>query len=277
MAYQNELETWFTGLPSQVQDVFNFAYTPIDSMLKSVAGDPDDLVRAGSVYTAVGPQVTAAGSDVSQQAGQLAGYWTGAAHDAFVKHIAQLQQTLTSLGTAIGDTDQILQAGAQAAVDGANTIVDIVVTAVEFAVSTLALSLALSVLSFGTSLAAWFAEQAANVALTLSRVAQVVEKVAVVLEKIAQVLEEIAEVLKTVAQILKNMKEFVTSVKMLPKGLSADALGTFAGEKLWKYIINKGVNALPGPNTPSGISGLKHLVGDLGGLDGDVDKAQAVG
>ena len=101
MAYQNELESWYTGLPSQVQEAFNWAYDPIDSMLKSVAGDPDDLVRAGAVYAGIGPQICTIGTTVQQEAGALAGHWSGDAYNAFVQKIADLHSALPAIVAGI--------------------------------------------------------------------------------------------------------------------------------------------------------------------------------
>ena len=277
MAYQNELETWWAGMPSEIRSVFGFAYDKADELLHYVAGDPDDLVRAGSVYANIGPQITQLGQTMQSDAASLGGSWEGEAYKSFKAKVDQLEQTLKATGDATAATDQILQAAAQAAVDGANTICDIVVTVIEFALGTLAIAAATAIISLGASMAAWAATELADAALALSRVLEVVGKVAQVLEKVAEVLQKIAKVLEEIAKIFMDWAKFVKGLKLLPKAWTADGVGEYVSDRIMKTLIGK-IDGLVGvPQLPSAITkGVPGVVGDVGDLNDDVTRAQAV-
>lgn len=278
MAYQNELESWWAGLPGPVQSVFGFAYDKADELLHAVAGDPDDLARAGSVYAQIGGQIGTLGGQVQADAAGLNAAWQGEAFDAFKSKVDQLQQAMKDTGTATAQTQEILEAAAQAAVDGANTIVDIVVTVIEFALGTLALAAATALVSFGASMAAWVAEEAAQAAIALSRVLAVVEKVAQVLIKVAEVLEKIAKVLRTIAEMFMEWAKFVKGLKLLPKAWTADGVGAYVSDRVMKALINQADHLVGMPTMPSPFTkGIPSVVSDTGDLSDDVHKAESVG
>lgn len=278
MPYQNELETWWAGMPGEIQSVFGFAYDKADELLKAVAGDPDDLVRAGSVYASIGPQITDLGTQVQSDAAALAPSWKGDAYTEFKAKIDQLQQTMKACGESTAQTDQILQAAAQAAVDGANTIVDIVVTVIEFALGTLVLAAATALISFGATMAAWVAEQLAAAAEALSEILSVVARVAQVLEKVAEVLRKIQVILEQISQIFMDWAKFVKGLKLLPKTFTADGVGEYVSSRIIKQLITKVDHLLGVPTLPSGITkGAPSVVGDVGNLNQDVHTAENAG
>lgn len=277
MVYQNELETWWAGLPGELQSAFGWAYREVDGWLKAVAGDPDDLARAGAVYASVGPQISNIGQVMTSDASALGAAWTGDGYSAFRSKITELVKSIDAAGTATGQTDQIMQAAAQAAVDGANTIVDLVVTAIEFLLGTLALAAATALFSFGASLAAWFAEATATAAETLAEVLNVVARVAQVLEKVAEVLREIASVLRTIAEIFMDWAKFIKGLTLLPKAWTAEGVGEYVSDRVMKFLITKVDGVVGLPTLPSGITkGAPSVVGDVGDLHDDVTRATSV-
>lgn len=278
MAYENKLETWWHGLPGEVQSVFGFAFDGVNGMLEAVAGDPDDLVRAGSVYLTLGPQITQIGTQLESDAKALGMSWQGDAFGAFVQKIDQLKTQLKNCGEATAATDEILRAAAQAAVDGANMIIDIFVTVIEFAIGSLVLALATSVISFGASMAAWVATQAAQAAMALSRVAAITAKVAQILVRVAEILQKIARILRTIAQMFKDWSAMVRAMKALPSSFTKAGIGAYISDQIVKMLITKATAATGVPLVPSGVtSGLPSIAGDLGDLHGDVQDAQSAG
>jgi uncharacterized protein YukE len=278
MAYQNELETWWTGLPSEIQSVFGFAFDQADEWLKAVAGDPDDLARAGAVYASLGPQITQIGTTLKSDAASLGAAWDGEAYTAFKAKVDQLEQTIKSSGESTAQTDQILRAAAQAAVDGANAIVDIVVTVIEFALGTLVIAAATAIISLGASMAAWVAEELAEAAIAIERILAIVGKVAQVLEKVAEVLQKIAKILRTIAEIFMDWAKFVKGLKLLPKAYTADGIGLYISERIEKLLIGKVDSLIGVPILPSGFThGAPSVVGDVGDLSDDVHAAENAG
>ncbi|MDQ2750264.1 MAG: WXG100 family type VII secretion target [Actinomycetota bacterium] len=276
MAYDNRLETWWAGMPAEIRSVFNPLYEKADELLKAVAGDPADLMRAGAVYAALGPQLSGIGTAIKNDAGALSAGWHGDAYDQFKAKVDRLEQVTKSTGDATTQTQEILTAAAQAAVDGANTIVDIVVMVIEFALGTLAIAAATAIISLGTSMAAWVAAQLAEGAAALARVLSIVAKVAQVLEKVAEILTKISKILKTIAEIFMDWAKFVKGLTLLPKTFDSAGLGLYAQERIMKLLIGKIDNVVGVPTLPSGIThGLPDVVGDVGGLANDVDAAQA--
>lgn len=275
MACDNRLETWWAGLPGEIQSVFGFAYDKADELLHAVAGDPDDLVRAGSVYARIGPQISALGGDVQADAHSLSAAWKGDSYTAFVARIDNLEQNMEAAADLTASTQEILNAAAQAAVDGANIIVDIVVTVIEFALGTLAIAAATAIISFGASMAAWVATELAEAAMALSRILTVVEKVAEVLLKVAQVLEKIAAILREIATIFMEWAKFVKGLKLLPQAWTADGVGLYISERIEKILIGKVDNLVGVPTLPSPFSkGIPSVVGDTGDLNVDVTRAE---
>lgn len=278
MAYENELETWWAGMPGPIQDAFGFAYNKADELLKAVAGDPQDLARAGGVYANIGNQITNLGSTVQSDANSLAGAWEGQAYTNFKSKVDTLQQAMKSCGGATAQTQEILNAAAQAAVDGANTIVDIVVTVIEFALGTLALAAATAIVSLGASMAAWMAEQLASAAEALAEIMQVVTKVAQVLEKVAEILTKISKLLEEIAKIFMEWAKFVKGLKLLPKAWTADGVGQYVSDRVMKALINEADHLVGMPTMPSGITkGLPSVGHDVGDLNDDVHQAENVG
>ena len=276
MAYQNELETWWAGMPSEIRSVFGFAYDKADELLHYVAGDPDDLARAGGVYASLGPQITQLGQTLQSDAAALGGSWEGDAYKGFKAKIDQLEQTMKATGEHRRDRSDPAGRGAGGGRRREHHLRHRR-TVIEFALGTLAIAAATAIISFGASMAAWAATELADAALALSRVLEVVGKVAQVLEKVAEVLQKIAKVLEEIAKIFMDWAKFVKSLKLLPKAWTADGVGEYVSDRIMKTLIGK-IDGLVGvPQLPSAITkGVPGVVGDVGDLNDDVNRAQAV-
>jgi uncharacterized protein YukE len=275
MAYENKLETWWASLPGEVQSVFGGWFETVNGWIEAVAGDPDDLVRAGVVYAELGPQVTELGGRMLADAQSLNASWEGVAYQSFLTRVTDLEASMRATGEAIAGTQEILNAAAQAAVDGANLIIDIVVMVIEFALYSLAVAAATAIISLGASLAAWAATQLANAAMALSRILAVVQKVAVILQKVAQVLKTIAAILSRIAKLFMSWAKWIRSLPLLPQGVSPTALATYSGQKVLVGLIAKIDGLLGVPTLPSGVThGIPNVVdsgGDLANSTQNVD------
>ncbi len=247
--YSNELEQTFNSLPGWVQSPLRPIYDKMDEGLKWVAGNPDDLLKAGQAYVALGTQVQKLAQQQQTDRGKLSGRWTGDAYEAFSRKMQEVEQNLGKLGEATGKTNEILEAGAEACVEGANMIIDIIVMVLSLILSELAINLALSVLTFGASLLAEVAEFIATALSGLARVLQVVEKVATVLEKVAQIFQKIASIFKEIKSILEMIKELLAVLKDLKKGAKGlEKLGWFAAHAGGKAAVAKGIQYGSGGN-----------------------------
>ena len=274
MAYDNELETWWHSLPGEIQSAFGFAFNWANDGLKAVAGDPDDLVRAGGVYANLGPQIVTIGENLKSDATALNADWTGDAFDAFAAKIDQLTQTVKNAGDMTTSTQEVLEAGAQGAVDGANAIIDLVKTIIEFLIGTLVLALATSIISLGASMAAWFAEAAAEGAIACTEITGIMTRVGQVLIKIASILEKIAKILREISALFKDWTAMIRAMKAFPTFTKA-GLGSYASQQVEKFLMTKTVNLIGVPTVPSGVTdGIPSVGGDLGDLHQDVEDAQ---
>jgi WXG100 family type VII secretion target len=261
-AYQNELESAFGQLPGWLQSPLRPIFDKFDEGLQWVAGDPDDLLRAGQVYVQLGRQIQQLTEQQRQDRAKLAGAWAGDSYEAFTGKMQQIEQQLTTLSQATTKTQEVLQAAAQACVEGANMIIEIVVALIMWLVSTIVVNAALSVLTFGLSLAAEVAEAVAGALSSLARVLSCIEKVAQVLEKIAQVLKKIAKIIKEIVQLLKDLEGLLKELKdwsKAPKLLKAPA----------DWALRKGVNGAVNAGVSKGASVV------TGGLDSPPGKGGA--
>jgi uncharacterized protein YukE len=276
VAYDNRLETWWAGMPGEVRSVFNPVYEKADELLHAVAGDPDDLMRAGAVYATLGPQISEIGTAIKNDAGSLSSGWHGTAFDTFKAKVDRLEKVTKSTGDATTQTLEILRVAVQAAVDGANVIVDIVVTVIEFALGTLVIAAATALISLGASMAAWVVAQLAEGAAALARILSTVAKVAQVLEKVAEILTKISKILKSIGEIFMEWAKFVKSLKLLPGSFDSAGIGLYTQERIMKMLIGKIDNLIGVPTLPSGAThGLPDVIGDIPDLAHDVNAAQA--
>ncbi|MDR1999640.1 MAG: hypothetical protein LBQ06_06835 [Frankiaceae bacterium] len=285
--YRNELEIQFARLPGWLQSPLQAPFQTVDDLLHQVAGDPADLLRAGQVYAALGPRIEQVGADLTNEATAIGPDWQADSYQAFLAKIKDIEQRIAALGQATAQTEQILQAGADAAVQGANAIIDIVVSVIEFIIADIVINVALSVVTFGATLAAGIAEALADVAIALARILKIVDKVAEVLVKIAEILQKIAELLRTLAEVLKGIKAVLEEIKIVLKNakeLGLGKLGQFALRGL-KAGLQTGVRGagnavLPGaPITPGKVGVGRELFNDLNAertaVENDIQQAEA--
>lgn len=204
--YVNKLEGWFQSAPGPVQSVLRPVFDPANELLKSVAGDPEDLVRAGQKYVDLSREIIAVAEQEAADRGMLAGAWEGLGYDAFSNRAKDIEERLEAVGEVTASTQEVLEAAAKACVEGANLIIDIIVMLLSFAIATFVIKAALAVFTFGASMAAWVAEQIAAGIAALARITQVVARVAQVLSKIAKVFEQLASVLRKIRDLLKVLR-----------------------------------------------------------------------
>jgi uncharacterized protein YukE len=260
-AYKNELENAFGQLPGWLQSPLRPVFDKFDEALHWVAGNPDDLLRAGQVYVQLGHQIQQFTEQQRQDRAKLAGAWEGDSYEAFTSRMQEIEQGLTNLSQTTTKTQEVLQAAAQACVEGANMIIEIVVALIMWIISTIVVNVALSIFTFGLSLAAEVAEAIAGALASLARVLSVVEKVAQVLEKIAQVLKKIADVIKQIVQLLKRLEGLLKQLKAWSKEPSlfkapvsaAARRAVFSGTNA---AVTQGAGAATGGlDSPPGVGG----------------------
>lgn len=256
--YQNDLQAYWSSLPSEIQSVFGFVYNPVNDALEWVCGDPDDLMTGAAIYSEVGPLVTALSHELATARQAVAGQWQGPDYDAFVLRVTDLEESLLTLGEAVTSTTEILEAASEAAVESADAILSLIKMAIAIALSSLVLSLALSVLTFGASMLAWAAGQVANAALTLSRVAMVTSRMAAFLQRIAALFVRIKDLFLRIKKILEFLADLVKLLRGLSKGTDLFGGSMGWGERLVWMSVHGGVNAagslpinqLPGVQLP---------------------------
>lgn len=215
--YVNKLEGWFQSAPGPVQSVLRPVFDPANELLKSVAGDPEDLVRAGQKYVDLSREIIAVAEQEASDRGMLAGAWEGLGYDAFSNRAKDIEERLEAVGEVTASTQEVLEAAAKACVEGANLIIDIIVMLLSFAIATFVIKAALAVFTFGASMAAWVAEQIAAGITALARIMQVVAKVAQVLQKIAQVFKNLQATLKALAELFRELRLLLKSLDALVK------------------------------------------------------------
>jgi hypothetical protein len=270
--YANKLEQWFSSAPGPVQDVLRPVFNPANDMLKAVAGDPQDLVRAGQRYVDVSREIIAIAERQHTDRQRLEGAWEGDGYQAFTDKAKDIEDKLKVIGEATGKTDEVLKAAAEACVEGANLIIDLIVTLIAFAIGTLIVKLALSVITAGVSMLAWVAEQIAAGIVTLIRVFNVTLQVARVLVQVSRIFKQIETILKGVVTLLKAMKTLLEMLDKLYKTSQGMAkLAAFSGRAGAYATVNATVL---GGNVPLPAGSLYKTGLDAQDAAGHVDDAQ---
>ncbi|GII24757.1 WXG100 family type VII secretion target [Planosporangium mesophilum] len=253
--HANKLESWFSSLPSLVQEVLHEPFDWANGCLKSVAGNPDALMAAAGQYVQIAESVHLVGQQQVQARAALAGQWRGDAYDAFTEKMQHVEEQLAKLAEAIKPVKEVLESGAQACVESANMIIDLVTSLIMFALGTIAVNVALAVISLGTSLAAGVAAVVAKAVDTLAKVARVVEKLAQVLAKVAEIFRKLSQLLKTISQVVKQLLEVLKDGKALAKTAKGwDKLGAMTSSSIQYAATSKGISAATGGtvNIPGG-------------------------
>jgi uncharacterized protein YukE len=176
--YSNELEQTFNSLPGWVQSPLRPIYEKMDEGLKWVAGNPDDLIGAGRSYVTLGSHLKSLSQQQKGDRAKLPGHWSGDAFEAFSSKMEEIEGKIDKLGDATGKTNEVLEAGANACVEGANMIVEIIISALSWLLAEAAINAVLTVLTFGADAVAWLAEAIAKMLQCLADILSVVEKVA---------------------------------------------------------------------------------------------------
>jgi hypothetical protein len=227
------------------------------------------------------------GTDLADEATALGADWKADSYQAFEAKIKDIERQIAALGKATAQTEQILQAGADAAMQGANAIIDIVVSVIEFIIADIVVNVALSFVTFGATLAAAVAEALADVAVALARIFGIVNKVAAVMMKIAEILRKIAELLSTLVEVLKGIEAILARIKVLVENTRNLAQGKLDQLIQWgaKAGLLTGVSdtvneVLPGsPVTPARLGIIGNLVSDLqaehAAVEKDIQQAEA--
>jgi hypothetical protein len=247
-AYANELENWFSSFPSIIQDPIRPIFNAMNEGLKWVAGNPQELVHAGEAYAQLGENVHLLVRQQFADRSALAGHWSGVAYDAFTAKMQDIELKLDLLAESTKKTKELLEAAAQAAVDGANMIIDIIVSVLSLMLAELAINAALAAFTAGASLLALVAEWIAAGVRALSQILRVVGKVAEVLEKLCQLFVKLEKIFKMVASFFRGLKELLAVIKGAKEaatGLPAKA-GWFAAHAGAKFGASKIIDGASG-------------------------------
>jgi hypothetical protein len=264
--YTNELEQQFSRLPGFIQSVLRDPFDWVDGKLKDIAGQPDQLVNAGHAYAGLGRQIQLLGAEEEHdRTSILGGAYSGRSYDAFSAKMAEVEQQISKLGQATGQTQQLLDAAAQACAQSASMIVDIVEGTISFIIQDAVVSGVLSLFTFGAAAAA---VAAAKFAMACEKVGEIIAKLSALLEKLASLLEKIAEICTKVAEYLKRLQQDLKTAKGLEAMLA----------KLQRAGINLGVRAgvgygVDGRTIPGPVGGAAHA--GVGGYQGWKDARNA--
>lgn len=276
-AYSNQLESSFNSLPGWLQAPLRPIYEKMDEGLKWVAGHPEDLVRAGAVYTQLGQQIHQLTQQQTSDRARLSGSWSGDSYDTFTAKMKEVEEKLGKLGDATAKTKDVLEAGAKACVEGANAIIEIIVMVLSILLTEIAINVALSVITFGASLAAAVAEGIATCLSGLARILSVVQRVASILEKIAEIFQKIATIFREIKAFLEAIKELLAALKAWKKGASGlekvVAFGAHAGAKT---AVSKGMQYASGGTIkfPGTVGTGYHAGKDYVDAHGDASDAE---
>jgi uncharacterized protein YukE len=200
-SYTNELERRFYSLPDVVQVALHEPFMWMNDALRQVAGQPQELLAAGWRYVRVAEMVRELGDQQTRDRTDLAAAWSGEAFQSFDARMRSAEAQLADLAAAVRSTNELLEAGAQACVEGANMIIEIVSSLIMFALSTLAVNGALAVLTGGATMAAWLAGVTAKTIKAMADVVRVLEKTAVVLRKVVLMLEHLRHQLGSIVSL----------------------------------------------------------------------------
>ncbi len=248
--YTNELEQQFSRLPGFLQSVLRDPFDWVDGVLKGVAGQPDQLVTAGNAYAGLGRQIQQLGAEQEQdRMAILGGAYSGASYKAFSARMAEVEQQISKLCQATGQTQQLLDGAAQACAQSASMIVYIVEGTISFILQDAVVSGVLSLFTFGAAAAAGAAAAMAKFATACEKIGGIVAKLTSVLEKIAALLEKVGQICRTVAGNLaklqmelkraKGLKNLITKAKMERSAINVAVRSTVG------YGIDGG--SIPGP------------------------------
>jgi uncharacterized protein YukE len=248
--YSNELEQQFSRLPGFLQSVLRDPFNWVDGVLKDIAGQPGQLVSAGQAYAGLGQQIQQLGSQQQQDRTSIvSGAYAGASYDAFSAKMIEVEQRISSLGQATGQTQQLLDGAAQACAESASMIVSIVEGTISFILQDAVVSGVLSFFTFGAAAAAGAAVAAAKFATAceevggiVARLTTVLEKIAVLFEKIATICQDVVGRLNELQAVIKGQKgigNLITKAKLARSGINV-AVRSGAG-----YAVDGG--PIPGP------------------------------
>ena len=274
--HANKLETWFSGLPSLVQETLHEPFSWMNDGLKKVSGDPQALMAAAPQYVDIASRVAQLGQQQLTDRNALNGKWSGDAFDAFSSQIDRIDAQIGDLSSAVSQVTGLLEQGAQACVDGANMIIDLVTSLIMFALSLIAVNVALSIITLGTSLAASVALVIARAVQVVAKVARVVEKVAEVLTKVANLFEKLHSILKKVVELLKQLETYLKEAKAAAKAAKgmdrARRYGSFTAQNV---AVGKAIDyGTGGTVAPPGTVGSAYH-GGRDYVDGVVDAGRA--
>ena len=189
--YTNELEQQVSRLPGFLQSVLRDPFDWVDGVLKGVAGQPDQLVSAGRAYAGLGRQSSSLALSRSRTAWRFSAVRTrGRRYKAFSAKMAEVEQQISTLGQATGQTQQLLDSAAQACAQSASMIVYIVEGTISFILQDAVVSGVLSLFTFGAAAAAGAAAALAKFAAACEKIGGIVAKLTSVLEKVAALLEK---------------------------------------------------------------------------------------
>lgn len=256
-AYANELETWFASFPSVLQDPLRPVFDKMNEGLRMVAGDPQQLVATAAVYVAAGDRLQLLVQEQVADRQKLAGHWTGPSYEAFCARMADIEGKLGQVGDATRQTKEILEAAAQAAVDGANLITDLIVTLLTLLLAELAINAALFVLSLGASALAFIAEAIASALVTLSEIFMVVAEVGEVLFQLSQLFTKLAQLFRVLVKFFDALKAMLLALKTLKDASSGMAkVGWFSAHAGGKWAASKVIDGATGGWVPiPGVAG----------------------
>lgn len=260
--YTNELEQQFNRLPGFLQSVLRDPFNWVDGKLKDIAGQPGQLVSAGNLYATLGKQIEQLATEQEQdRTSIIGGAYSGQSYDAFSAKMAEVEQEISKLGQATGQTQQLLDGAAQACAQSASMIVDIVEGTISFIIQDAVVSGLASLFTFGAAAAVGAAAAAAKFAAACEKVGGIIAKLTSLLEKLASLLEKIAEICTKVAEYLKKLQQDLNTAKGLQAMLA----------KLQRAGVNFGVRAgvgygvdggsIPGPIGGAGHAGLAGYQG----------------
>lgn len=264
--YTNLLEQQFSRLPGFIQAVLRDPFNWVDDFVRDVAGQPAELVNAGTGYAALGKQIDAIGTAQEQDRASILGpAWSGPAYNAFSAQMAQIEQRISTLGQASAQTQPLLDSAAKACAQSADIIVEIIEGFVSWVLQDLIVSTVLAFFSFGASEAAGAAIAVARFADVCDEIGGIGRQLATVLEKIAELLADLSKICKAIATFLTDLQKSLKEAKGLERlaAIMKRAAVTTAVRDGGSYAIDGG--SFPGPvGAGAGVvTHGYHAIGDV--------------
>lgn len=241
---QTSIESFLSGLPSEVSGFIQGLLSPFTELLEYVSGDPDDLIRAAQAWATAGETLATIHEEQRRDVTVVTTAWKeGEDLAAFTETMRQVDELFDGLNQAFDGTKDLLVQAADAAVAAFNLLIDLIVELLIWWATDLILAAALTVVSFGASWIAAGVKATAEALAGMARAGRIAAKLAEILTKISEFLKDIKMMCEMYRIAIMELHEMKKGYKLL--NLSKEALA---------FKSLRAVTLLPGTLTFNAVS-----------------------